>query len=147
VIVAEPDLPSLVAVTVAVPLATPMTTPLVDTVAIDELLVDHVITRPVRTFPFPSRAVAVSVVVWPTVTVAVDGCTTTVATGARLTVTVALPDLPSLVAVMVAVPAATPVTTPLETVAIAVLLDVHVTVRSVTTVPPTSFTTAASVVV
>ena len=61
---------------------------------------------------------------------------------------VAVPDFPSLVAVIVVVPAATPVTTPLlETVAMALLLEVHVTVRPVTIAPLTSRTTAERVVV
>jgi hypothetical protein len=60
--------------------------------------------------------------------------------------TAAVPDLPSLVAVIVAEPMVTPVTTPaLETVATAVLLDDQVTTRSVTTVPFTSVTVGASV--
>jgi hypothetical protein len=47
-----------------------------------------------------------------------------------------VPDFPAHVAVMVAEPAAMPVTTPLEfTVATAVLLDVHVTVWPVITLP------------
>jgi len=133
-----PDFPSLVAVIVAVPVATPVTTPLAETVAMPVALELHVIVRPVRTLPFASFVVAVKVVVCPTMTLAVDGATVTVATGAGAgdTVTVAVPDLPSLVAVIVAVPVATPVTTPaLDTVATAPLLVLHVTTRSVTTVP------------
>ena len=58
-------------------------------------------------------------------------------TGIFVTVTVAVPLLPSLVAVIVAVPGATPVTTPADvTVATAALLDVHVMTRSVTIMPP-----------
>jgi hypothetical protein len=76
------------------------------------------------------------------------GATVTVATGAGVTVTADVADLPSLVAVIVAVPGATPVTTPApDTVAAAVLLEVHATVRSVTTVPFTSLTVATRVVV
>ena len=62
--------------------------------------------------------------------------------------TVAVPDFPSLAAVIVAVPAATPVTTPVaDTVAIAPLLVVHVTTRPVNTLPLASLVVAASVVV
>ena len=64
------------------------------------------------------------------------------------TVTTAVPDTPSLVAVMVAEPAATPVTTPdAETVAFVASDDVHVTVRPVSVAPPASFVVAASVAV
>jgi len=81
-------------------------------------------------------------------TLAVAGVTVTVPTGSAITVTVDVPLFPSLVAVIVAVPPDAPVTTPvLETVATAVLLELHVTTRSVTTVPFTSLTVATSVVV
>jgi hypothetical protein len=115
VIVAVPVFPSLVAVIVAVPGATPVTTPLGDTVAIDPLLVVQTMERPVSVLPFASFVIAERVVVVWTTTVAVDGETVTVATGAAgaaFTVMVAVPDFPSLVAVIVAVPGATPVTTP-----------------------------------
>jgi len=72
----------------------------------------------------------------------------TVATGAGVTVTVAVPDFPSLVALMVAVPGATPLTRPLaETVAMDELLELHETVRSVSVTPFGSFTVALNVVV
>jgi len=146
---AVPDFPSLVAVMVTgPPIAAPVTTPALDTVAIDVLLDAHVTTRPVRTVPLASAVVAVSVPVCPTMIELVGGATLTVATGAGVTVTLDVPDFVSLVAVIVVVPGATPVTTPVaDTVAAAVLLDVHVTTRSVTTVPLTSFTVATSVVV
>lgn len=60
---ADADFPSLVAVIVAVPGATPVTTPAADTVATDGAPLDHVMARPVRTFPFASFTVAVSVTV------------------------------------------------------------------------------------
>ena len=64
------------------------------------------------------------------------GVIVTVATGGGLTVRVAVPDLPSLVAVIVAVPGATPVATPEElTVATAVLLELQAMTRPVS-VPP-----------
>jgi hypothetical protein len=81
-------------------------------------------------------------------TLAGFGDTVTLPTGTAVTVTEAVPDLPSLVAVIVADPAATPVTRPvLETVAAAVLLELHVTTRFVTTVPFRSFTVTESCVV
>jgi hypothetical protein len=68
------------------------------------------------------------------VTLGAPGETLTDATGTGVTVTLAVPLFPSLVAVIVAEPAATPVTTPLdETVAIPVLELDHVTARPVNT--------------
>jgi hypothetical protein len=62
--------------------------------------------------------------------------TVTVATGAGVTVIVALPVLPSLVAVILAMPSATAVTRPsAETVATALLLELHVIERPVKTMP------------
>src|SRR6188472_2045899 len=67
----------------------------------------------------------------------------TAAGGGAVTVTVAVPVFPSLVAVIVAVPTATAVTVPLgATVATAVLLDVHETARSVNTLFAASRTVA-----
>lgn len=145
---ALPDLPSLTAVIVAVPAATPVTTPVDDTVATDDAPLDQVMARPVRTFPFASLSVAVSVVVCPTAIVAVPGATVTVATGTPLTVSADVPLTPSLDAVIVAVPAATPVTTPFAfTVATAVLLLVHPTTRPVRVLPDASSVFAVSVTV
>jgi hypothetical protein len=143
-----PDFPSLVAVIVVVPAATPVTTPLADTVAAAVLLDVHTTTRFVTTVPLTSFTVATSVVVWPATTLAVAGATVTLPTAVCVAVTVELPLLPSLVAVIVAEPGATPVTTPVvETVAMAVLLDDHATARSVTTTPFASLTVAVRVVV
>src|SRR4051812_7147964 len=59
-----------------------------------------------------------------------------VATGGGVTVMVALPVLPSLVAMMFAVPTATAVTIPwASTVATAVLAELHVTTRPVSVLP------------
>src|SRR5690349_15782422 len=91
------DLPSLLAVIVAVPTATPVTSPLSDTVAVPADEVAQVMVRPVRTLPFASRAVAVICTVLPTMIFGVVGATLTDATGISWTVTVAEPDLPSLV--------------------------------------------------
>jgi hypothetical protein len=64
-------------------------------------------------------------------------------TGTGDTVIVLVPLFVSLVAVIVAVPGATAVTRPAaDTVATAVLLDPHVTTRSVTTAPVVSLTVA-----
>src|SRR6185436_15199723 len=112
VTVAVPDFPSLVAVIVAVPGATPFTTPLGVTVAMAPLLVVQTMERPVSVLPLASCVTALSVVVPRTNAVAVDGETVTVATGGAVTVTVAVPDLPSLCAVIVTVPGATALTTP-----------------------------------
>jgi hypothetical protein len=130
VINAEPFLPSLVAVIVTVPTATPVTTPDVDTVAIAGFPVVQEMTRPASVLLLASRAVAVSDVVALTFTEAVAGVTVTLATGAE-TVTVAVPDMPSQVAVIVAdAPLVTPTTTPVDdTVMPAGLLDTHVTAR------------------
>src|SRR6266550_3494908 len=117
---AVPLLPSLVAVIVAEPGVTPETSPEVLTVATDVLLLNHVTTRPDSALPFASLSVAVSCTVCPCWIDAVGG----------LTVTDAVPLLPSLVAVIVAEPATTPVTRPVGlTLATEVLLLVHVTTR------------------
>ena len=88
---------------------------------------------------FASRVVATSCWVAPTLRVAVAGETETVATGTgagALTVIVALPVFPSLVAITWVVPAALPVTTPVPlTDAIALLALLHATARPVMTLP------------
>jgi hypothetical protein len=84
------------------------------------------------------------------VTLGVAGETLTDATGAgrAVTVTLDVPLLPSLVAVIVAAPAPAPVTTPLdETVAIPVLELDHVTPRPVSTLLLASRVVAVSCVV
>jgi hypothetical protein len=133
---------SLVAVIVTgPPAAIPVTKPVASTVATALLLEDHVTVRPVSTVPFASLATAVSCCVPPTATLAVPGVTVTVATGARITVIEDVPVLVSLVAVIVAgPPAVTPVTRPVEdTLATALLLELHVIVRPVSTLPFESF--------
>src|SRR5712692_8500871 len=140
-----PLLPSLVAVTVAEPGATPLTSPLVFTVAAAVLLLAQVTTRPESALPPASRGVAVSCTVWPAVTVAGDGVTSTVATGTLVTVMVDVPLLPSLVAVIVAELGATLVTSPDPfTVAPAVLLLDQVTTRPESGLPPASRGVAVS---
>ena len=144
-IVAVPDLPSLVAVIVALPGATAVTTPLADMVATAVFPELQATVRPTSTFPSPSFMVAVNVVVWPAMTTAVAGETVTVATGAGVTLTVAVPLTPSLVAVIVALPGVIPVSVPVDdTVATAVLLELHAITRSGAGFRATSSTTAVS---
>jgi hypothetical protein len=138
---------SLVAVIVTgPPTATPLTKPPASTVAIAELLDAHVTSRPVSTLLAPSRSVAASCCVPPTTRLAVGGLTVTVLTGASITVIEDVPFTPSLVAVIVTgPPTATPVTRPLtSTVATAVLFELHVTARPVSTLPAASLVTAVS---
>jgi hypothetical protein len=86
--------------------------------------------------------VAASCTVAPTATVAGEGVTATLATGAGAgaeTVITALPLTPSAVALIVAVPAATAVTTPAwVTVATAGSLDCQVKVRPGRSAPDAS---------
>src|SRR6266513_3827351 len=110
---ALPLMPSLVALIVADPAPFPVTRPLALTVAAEELLLAHVRTRPVSVEPAESLVTAESCCVAPSAIVADAGLTVTVATGTVVTVIVALPVLPSLVAVTVADPAAAAVTRPL----------------------------------
>jgi hypothetical protein len=134
VIVAPPVLPSLVAVICAEPVASAVTTPLKETVATLVLSEDHVTMRPVSTLLLASTVVAVSCSVPPTIRFAVAGLTVTVATGIGMTVIVALPLLPSLVAVIVALPGITVVTRPVDdTVATDGSLELHTMVRPVST--------------
>src|SRR6266566_5087348 len=130
------------------PAATPVTSPLALTVAAVVLLLNHVIARPVRTFPAESFVVAVSCTLPPTAMLPLAGLTVTEATGTRATVMLAVPLFPSLVAVMVAEPVALPVTSPLEiTVAAVVLLLDQAIARPVRTFPAESFVVAISWIV
>jgi hypothetical protein len=118
VTVALPERPSTVAVMMAVPGPTAVTTPDAETVATELTDEVQVTVRPVRTLPCASRGVAVACVDWPTVSDGELSVTETLATGACVTVIVAVAVRPSLVAVICALPGETPVTTPLaETVA------------------------------
>src|SRR5256885_16656112 len=107
---AVPVLPSLVAVTVAEPGVTPETSPELLTVATEVLLLDQVTVRPESVLPPASLSVAVSCTVCPGWIESVAGLTDTVATGTWVTVTDAVPLLPSLAAVIVADPGVTPET-------------------------------------
>jgi hypothetical protein len=82
VTVTLPICPSLLALIVTLPCFTPVTTPDCDTVAVLLFVDDHVIARPVRTLPFASFNVAVSVTVAFSATVGAEGEMVTVATGA-----------------------------------------------------------------
>ena len=148
VTVAEPVRPSLVAVICAVPVAIAVTIAVADvafTVATAALPLLQATVRPVSALPAASRIVAVNVTVSPTPMDAALGATVTKATGGGVTVMAAVPDFPSLVAVIVADPAATPVTNPVpETLATASLPLVQPIVRPVSAAPPGLFTVAAS---
>src|SRR5256714_657275 len=127
-----PLFPSLIAVIVADPAARPVTSPLPLTRATPESLLTQVTTLPDRGLPLASLGVAVSCAVCPTGTLADDGVTLTEATGTGtlVTVTIAVPLFPSLIAVIVADPAARPVTSPLPlTRATSESLLIHVTTR------------------
>jgi hypothetical protein len=109
---AAPDWPSLVAVIAAVPGATAVTTPDCETVATAVLLELQTITRFDTIAPVSSRTVAVSCTLPRGISVLLVGATETLATLKVDTVSVALPVLPSTVAVIVVVPTASALTTP-----------------------------------
>lgn len=130
VTVAVAVFPSMVAVMTALPALTPVTSPEDDTVAMVVAPELQVVVRPVSAWPVELYGVAVSWTVWPTFTLGAAGVTTTLATGVGVTVTLAVPDFPSMVAVIVTVPAETAVTTPDEfTVARELLLVDQVATR------------------
>src|SRR5439155_603759 len=126
------------------PAALLVTRPLGLTVATAVLLLAHVTVRPVSALPAESFGVAVSCTVCPTRMLAVAGETATEATeatGTGVTVTAAVPPLPSLVAE----PAATRATRPLALTAATLVLPLaHVTVRPVSVPPAESFGVAVS---
>lgn len=131
IIVTVADLPepsAAFAVIVAVPGAFPVTIPVLDTVATDVLLDDHVTDLFAA---FDGNTDAVNVIVPPTVTDVDVAVIDTDDTRIGFTVTVEVADLPepsAALAVIVAVPGALPVTTPvLDTVATDALFDDHVT--------------------
>lgn len=143
-----PLFPSLVAVIVAVPRSTELTTPVAETVATDAALEDQVTARPVRVTPCASLIVAVIVADAGTCKFAVVGDRRTVSTGAGVTVKLAMPDLPSLVAVIVAVPVAMAVTRPVaSTLATNASLVDHVMARPVSVAPDPSLAVANSLIV
>lgn len=140
--VAVPEIPSLVAVTIALPGVCPVITPVADTVAMLTGDDDHVTTRPLSVLFAASFNVAVASAVCPGTIDACPSATVMLATGAgggggvEETVSVAPPDLPATDAVMVAVPAPVAVTKPLlDTVATARFEEPHLTVSPCTTKP------------
>ncbi len=142
---AVPGLPSLVAEIVAVPAAIAVTSPEPLTVARDASDVDQIVVRPVSVPPPASSRAAISCCVAPTATVGAAGVTVIDATGTGASVTTAVPDFPSLVAVIVAVPTAAAVTNPEAlTVALVASDDAQLIVRPGSTVPPTSKSVALS---
>jgi hypothetical protein len=150
VTVAVPDCPSLVPVIVTGPPETRATTrPVPETVATALFDDDHVTTRPVNVAPDASRSVGTNWTAPPGVSEDEVGAMVTVATGGGVTVTVAEPSWPSLVATIVTgPPTVTAVTSPvLETVATAVLVEDHVTVRFCRLPPAASRGVAVSCVV
>src|SRR2546426_601136 len=143
-----PTTPSLVAVTLAVPGWRPTTKPRAFTVATPGVLLAHDIARPPSSLPFASLGVAVSWTVPFAKIVADVGLMATEATGAGVTLTLAVPLLPSLVAVIViGPPRAFPVTRPFpSTMAIVALLVCHVTTRPLSGLPLASLGVAVSCV-
>src|SRR2546426_768750 len=141
-----PTTPSLVAVTLAVPGWRPTTKPRAFTVATPGVLLAHDIARPPSSLPFASLGVAVSWTVPFAKIVADVGLMATEATGAGVTLTLAVPLLPSLVAVIViGPPRAFPVTRPFpSTMAIVALLVCHVTTRPLSGLPVASLGVAVS---
>src|SRR5690349_21467589 len=130
----------LVAVIVDVPASNPVTTPLSEIPAIVGALELHV-TAPVTTLPLASFSTALNACVAPTAIDALAGLTVTLATGATVTVRLAVPLTLPLVAVIVVVPATSPVTTPVREIpAIVGALDFHVT-DPLTTFPAASLST------
>jgi hypothetical protein len=87
----------------AVPWLTPVANPLLFTVAIEVASELQVNVTPLMTFPWESLATAVNCCVCPTWMAAVRGATVTLAAGG-FTVSVAVPFIPLVAAVMCAVP-------------------------------------------
>ena len=140
-------IPSLVAVIVAVPGATPVATPVVGSIVATPVLLEAKVTaRPESVLPPASFVTAVNAgVVPPTTTVCVVGEIVTVETGTAMTTIVAVPALPSLVAVTVSVPGVCEITLPvLVTAATASLLPPQTMVRPVSVFPAPSFVVAVS---
>jgi hypothetical protein len=146
------DLPPLLAVIIAEPFETPVTRPVWDTVASSGWLLDHATARPVSTRLFAANTVAVSWTVRPLNgpldwTVANAGVTSKRATVSARTVSVADPDLPPDVPVIVTVPARTVLTAPVLVTVATLLSEVaHVTVAPLITAPLVLRTTALAVV-
>jgi hypothetical protein len=145
VTVAVAERPSAVAVIVVVPAPIAVTLPDAETVAMVAAAVLHVTGRPVSAAPAASRAAAVSVQLPPTTKAQLAGVTVSAAMGMGVTVMVAVPLRPSLVAVIEAEPGATALTTPFATVAIVGADVAHDTLRSLRTRPAASVGAATNV--
>jgi hypothetical protein len=146
---------SLVAVMVAVPGPTAVTVTVAPldvltelaalTVSAAGLLETQLTVRPERALVLPSFGTAVSTCVTPTTIGVVGDERLTVATGINATVIADIPIFVSLVAVTVVAPDPAAVTRPFaSTVAAAGLLELHITVRPVSTFPFASFVAAVS---
>jgi hypothetical protein len=137
---------SLVAVIVAVPVPTAVTVtvaPLAVLTVLGELTVSTAVlletqltVRPESVLPAASFGVDVNTWVPPAIIGVAGTESVTVATGAGLTVRVALPVFPSLIAMICTEPGLTEVTSPVEdTVAIELLPELHDTLRPVRMFP------------
>src|SRR5436190_10789200 len=116
-------------------------------VATASSLEDHVSDRPDRTLPLASRVVANACEVSAVVIAVGVNVTLTAPTETRATVRVALPDFPSLAAVICAVPDPTAVTDPSDdTVATAWSLELQITARFVSAAPLASRVVAVATV-
>jgi len=156
--VVAPGADSLVAVIVAVPVPIAVTVTVAPLVVLTELvaltastaalLETQLTVRPESVLLPASFGIAVNTCVPPT-TIGVAGAErATVATGGGLTVSVALPVLPSLMAMICTEPAATAVTTPEEdTVATAEFRELQETLRPVRMLPLESRVVAVACVV
>jgi hypothetical protein len=131
------------------PTATLVTSPAAETLAIAGFDEAQVTTRPRRVLPSASFSAVASCLDSPRRIDVVFGLTTTVATGAAVTVTAAAPLTPPLVAVIVTgPPGATPDTNPpVVTVATDVFALLQVTVWPARVVPLASLRVAASCLV
>lgn len=146
VMVAIAVLLSDAAVMITAPGARAVTSPLLFTLAIDVLLLDHVMGRPASTFPAPSTASAPSWNVCPTIIERLVAESLMLATGVGFTVMRAKASLPRELAAIRTVPTFRPVTTPpLETSAIDGSALAHEILGSSSTVPSGPSTSAVSV--
>jgi hypothetical protein len=132
--------PSIAALIVAVPSASPVMAPVGETIATDESSLAQTVGRPVTTLPTESRAVTVPCAEPPTVMLETFSDSVRVATSdAGITVTEAVPTIPSLVAEIAAVPSASPVTTPFaDTAATFASLEFQAIVLPESTLPAAS---------
>lgn len=148
VITDVPCFPSAVAVIVTFPGASPTTSPLEETVATVLSPELQVMARPVSAAPEPSRGVAESWMLDPTVTSPEGGATAIDAIGTAVATTRADPLTPSTAAEMVALPGVSAVTTPVElTVTDAAFDDDQRNVLPATVWLPASRASATSVAV